>query len=75
VKVLCRDMVGKRVRLLRAMRTRGGTKFREGQLMDVVSTHRGRFELRTIRPSYKPGSPTVRKGIRAVDASAFEVVR
>lgn len=45
MKELCRDLVGKKVRLLIDVETIGGVKFKAGEVLVVLSTHRGRFEL------------------------------
>lgn len=68
--MLCRDYVGKQVRLLTTLQTKGGEKFPRGRIMVVSSTHRGLFELRNRR-SRKGFYP---KGIRKVRSYDFELV-
>lgn len=46
-KVVCRDFVGRKVRLLRTLQTKGGTPFAQGTVLEVMSTCRGRFSLQT----------------------------
>ncbi len=41
----CRDVVGRHVRLLRDISTRGGETFKAGRIMVCYGTYRGRFTL------------------------------
>lgn len=47
---LKRDWVGRKVELLRTLRTRGGVEFTEGTVM-VVSNNRGSLSLRAETPN------------------------
>jgi hypothetical protein len=51
---LYRDMVGRRVRLIREITTRGGNVFPAGTEMKVYSTWRGALNL-NVDPNPRPG--------------------
>lgn len=71
LKELCRDVVGKRARLLHDITTRGGTTFKAGTILDVCSTHQGKFHLRTL--DHDPSSSDT-GGIRRVRRLSFQIV-
>lgn len=66
MKERCKDLVGRWVRLLEGITTRGGREFSKGDILKIDSTHRGRFAL-----SY-PAAPTI--GIRQVPRFKFKVL-
>lgn len=72
-KERCKDLVGKRVRLLRPVKTLGGDFFPEGHVMEVAGTWRGRFELNDLVVTIGHGW-SCRKGVRRMNRNAFEVV-
>lgn len=60
-----KDLVGKEVRLVHRIETRGGTKFRKGTRMRVYGAWRGKFHLQSVsRP---------KRSIRHVDRYSFEI--
>jgi hypothetical protein len=58
-KTLCRDYVGRRVKLTYDTATRGGMQFKKGEVLKVIHTYRGGF---TLKDESKPDR-TIR-GIR-----------
>ena len=44
----CRDIVGRQVRLVRPIETRGGTQFAVGTELHCTGTHHGRFMLQSV---------------------------
>lgn len=76
--MMCREIVGRRVRLLRKVTTGGGWFFEAGRLMSCEGTAAGRFSLRTIpkEPDIKnaDGSISNHSGIAGVPRDAFEVI-
>lgn len=63
--LLLKDLVGRRVRLLRHVRTRGGDVFVAGRTMVVLSTWRGTFELKALRGT---------SSVRGLSRASFEVL-
>lgn len=70
-KELCRDLVGKKCRLVRDIETKAGDKFTKGELLTISSTHRGRFHLTAELPS---GVTDWVRTIRQVPRHDFELV-
>mgnify|MGYP001574960450 CR=1 FL=1 len=67
---LCRDVVGRRVRLLKELTTRGSTIYPAGTVMTCDGTWRGMFDLRSddrVRGH-------VWRGVMKVRRQAFEIV-
>lgn len=67
--MLCRDYVGRTVRLKRTLRTKGGVEFAAGTEMLVDGTYRGTFELSVFNPIRG-----LRDAIRKVSKVDFEVM-
>jgi hypothetical protein len=78
VKERCKDLIGKRVALRYAIRTKGGRKYEKGSFWIIKSTWRGTFELRHVTSSGDPiKDPEVTwsdETIRHVRRYNFEVV-
>jgi hypothetical protein len=53
-----RDLDGQQVRLVREIKTRGGDVYRQGDVMTVSSTYRGRLVLRK-----SPDGPICIRGV------------
>jgi hypothetical protein len=71
--MLKRDYVGKRVRLRREFRTRGGSLYAAGTHWNVSSTHRGRFCLRLCEDAELPlHRQRVIRQVRVDDFEVFE---
>ena len=66
MKELCKDLVGKRVRLVRELKNFGGEVFYVGTVMQVTSTHRGRYALQDLVAE--------RRNVRQVARYKFEVL-
>lgn len=81
-KILCREIVGRRVRLLRKVTTGGGWSFAAGREMKCIGTYNGKFNLSTLgRPKAiitktKDGNVLTshHSGICGVGRSCFEVL-
>ena len=69
---LCRDLVGKSVRLRFDVETVGGEKFTANEVLTVQSTWRGRYEL--TKPAPAEANVCVRS-IRRVRRSSFDLVQ
>jgi hypothetical protein len=69
VKERCKDIVGKRVRLLCDIQTRGGVKFPKGLEMACDGTWRGTFDL------FASERPMGQRTILKVSRREFEVLR
>lgn len=80
--LLCRDMIGKRVKLLDKITTNGGWTFNKGRMMNVIGSYNGRFNLRTLRSpkpiktKAKDGSIiiSIHNGVSGVSRASFEVL-
>ncbi len=48
-KLLCREIVWRRVRLLNKVTTGGGWSFAAGRVMECIGTYNGKFNLKTLR--------------------------
>lgn len=71
----CKDIVGKKVRLLRDMETRGGATFAAGTVMTCQGTYHGLFHLADLE--WQPPEDATswsRPCIRKVDRRSFEVL-
>jgi hypothetical protein len=64
----CRDLIGKKVLLLRDIRTMGGHFFEKGRTMIVSSTYRGRYGLRAL------GTDANQTNVKNVSKGSFEVI-
>lgn len=71
-KELCRDVVGRFVRLTREIQTGifGGGRCQVGSRWRVVGTHRGRFSLEAVDDA---GVTMVARTLRAVMRPYFEI--
>ncbi len=65
-----RDVVGRKVRLLCDIETRGKVKFKKGEILEVLSAHRGRLHL-----AREITGLTLNGWIRQVDPRDVEIVR
>ena len=70
---LYRAVVGRRVRLLVPLQTKGGEKFAAGEVMCCQSTYRGRFTLADLKNADKSYDPS-RRWISQVSRVQFEIV-
>ena len=66
-RVRDRDLVDRKVRLVRDIETRAGVKYAKGQVMTVYGTWRGMFHL-------EDATTTPRGSIRKVHRTDFEPV-
>lgn len=73
-KELCRDLVGKSVRLKREIKTRGGDVFPSGLMMVVYSTHRGRFTLDDPTKQSRGSGWVSTRSVSKVERSDFEII-
>ncbi len=83
-KLLCRDIVGRRVRLLKTVTTVGGWSFKKGRVMRCLHSWRGQFNLEVLAPwrvkevrtRLLAGNSLLSRhtGIRQVSRRDFEVI-
>ena len=73
-KELCRDVVGKLVKLLYKITTKGGSVFRKGRIMKVGSTYQGCYWLEALRPRHSP-TGRLNACVTRVERYKFEIVK
>lgn len=79
-ELLCREIVGRRVRLKRTVTTNGGWSFKKGRIMQVTDSYRGRFGLQVMYPErvpwvkHKNGGASRHHSINGVSRNSFEVL-
>lgn len=70
----CRDLVGRRVRLLHDVTTRGGTTYEAARIMIVTNTWRGMFDLEVTPREELMAARGQWRGVMKVCRRDFEVV-
>jgi hypothetical protein len=77
-QLLCREIVGRRVKLLQTITTNGGWSFKKGRVMKVHGTYNGNFNLECLRRppmiKNKDGSQSCHSGITRVSRDHFEIL-